>query len=502
MLRFFKTFHLPLISAILLSLSRLPIYLGWMVFFAFIPLLYYFRRGNHSLRDHAVSAVIFSLVQIALVFYWIGSVTPGGLVGIWLLYSLYYLICFIVVARIWRRFPSLRYLIFIAVFISFEFLQNFGEMRFPWWNIGYSLADYHVLLQALEIGGLSLLAFLILSINYLTYKVSERNLWHLFPLSGIMLLWFGYGQFRLLTLPVIMHPDRIAVMQPSIHQDEKWDDAKYREIMKIYDSLTRDAAHKGYDLLIYPEAAIPDYLMLNPQIMQDFRSIQNEHKVNIFTGFPHAARAPEDYPMPYYSYNAAALFDVRGTTPTLFYKNILVPVGERMLWLDHFPVLWKLQFGQANWEFGTKIPRYHNRGSEFSPSICYELAFPHFMQKANFHTEDGEFRKADYHVNITNDAWFGTSYGPWLHAMMAKFRAIESRIQIYRSANTGISMIINPKGEILVRAGLFRRTNISAPLYVCPTVPLYQRIHDYPWIFVFLGMAICILSVIFPRRTS
>ncbi|MDD3525243.1 MAG: apolipoprotein N-acyltransferase, partial [Candidatus Cloacimonetes bacterium] len=145
MLRFFKTFHLPLISAILLSLSRLPIYLGWMVFFAFIPLLYYFRRGNHSLRDHAVSAVIFSLVQIALVFYWIGSVTPGGLVGIWLLYSLYYLICFIVVARIWRRFPSLRYLIFIAVFISFEFLQNFGEMRFPWWNIGYSLADYHVL---------------------------------------------------------------------------------------------------------------------------------------------------------------------------------------------------------------------------------------------------------------------------------------------------------------------------------------------------------------------
>jgi apolipoprotein N-acyltransferase len=502
MLRFFKTYYLPLLSALLLSVSRLPLYLSWLVFFAFIPLLFYFRQRKHSIPENAISALIFSLVQIVLVFYWIGSVTIGGLFGIWLLYALYYLLCFMIVERVWDRLPWLNYLIFISVFISFEYLQNFGEMRFPWWNIGYSLADFLPLIQALELGGMTLLALLILSFNFLFYLVAQRKFWSLFALSMIFLLWFGYGNFRLLTLPVVMQPDRIGVMQPSIVQDDKWDEQKYQEIMQTYDALTADAALKGWSMLIYPEAAVPDYLMLNPGVMHDFRSIQDKHGISIFTGFPHAERAPESYPEPYYSYNAAALFDARGNTPSLYFKNILVPVGERMLWLEYFPFLWKLQFGQANWEFGTMIPRYTVSGKQFSPSICYELAFPHFMQKANFRSEDGARRKADYHVNITNDAWFGTSYGPWLHAVMTKFRAIESRTQIYRSANTGISMIVNPKGEVIAEAGLFQRTNISAPLYTSPTIPLYQKIYHYPWIFVALAAILLFTSFIFPRRAS
>lgn len=500
MLRLIKTCYLPLLAALLLSASRLPLYLGWLAFFAFIPLLFYFRQKRHSLLETCLSALGFSLVQIILVFYWIGSVTIGGLLGIWLLYSLYYFLCFEVLERVWNRQPWLDYLIFISVFISFEYLQNFGEMRFPWWNIGYSLADFLPLIQVLELGGMTLLALLILSFNYLLFLVWQRKLWPIFLLSMLFLLWLGYGNFRLLTLPLIMQGDRIGVMQPSIVQDDKWDEQKYREIMSIYDELSADAGLKGWDLLIYPEAAVPDYLMLNPTVMNDFRQILDAHRVSIFTGFPHAERAPDSYPEPYYSYNAASLFDLRGSNPNIYYKNILVPVGERMLWLDYLPFMWKLQFGQANWEYGTKIPRYTLSGKEFSPSICYELAFPHFMQRANFRTEDGSFKKADYHVNITNDAWFGTSYGPWLHAVMTKFRAIESRIQIYRSANTGISMIVNPKGEVISEAGLFQRTNISAPLYTSPTVTLYNKIYHYPWIFTALAACLILISLFFPRR--
>jgi apolipoprotein N-acyltransferase len=227
-----------------------------------------------------------------------------------------------------------------------------------------------------------------------------------------------------------------------------------------------------------------------------------DHQIDIFTGFPHAVRAPADYPVPYYSYNAASLFTRDGKHQDLYYKNILVPVGERMLWLEHFPFLWKLEFGQANWEFGTEIPRYHYRNKEFSPSICYELAFPHFLQRANFQDGKGGHRKADFHVNITNDAWFGTSYGPWLHGIMTKFRAIESRTQFYRSANTGISMIVDPKGQILTSTKLFEICNISAPLYTCAVRPFYNRIYRYPWAFVAIMILLAILSFLSPRRVE
>jgi len=106
----------------------------------------------------------------------------------------------------------------------------------------------------------------------------------------------------------------------------------------------------------------------------------------------------------------------------------------------------------------------------------------------------GKLKKADFLVNITNDAWFGTSYGPWLHSIMAKFRAVENRIQIYRSANTGISLIVDPFGRIIAKAGLFEITTLQAPLYRCSRIPVYRYIYWYPWIFVILAGGLFLFS--------
>lgn len=500
MLRFFKTYYLPLIAALLLGVSRLPIYMGWLVFFAFVPLLSFFDGGYRSVKEHIISALIFSLGQTVLVYNWIALVTPAGLVGIWLIFSLYYFICFRILQRIWYRLPALRMPAFISIFISFEFLQNFTEMRFAWWNVGYSLADYLPLLQALDLGGMSLLALLILSLNYLFFQLTQKNSRAWIGIVLIFALWYGYGRYRLLTLPMQEESSAVAVMQPSIAQEDKWDNEQYQTILNRYDELCAQASAEGYKLLIFPEAAIPDYLMLVPHIKQDFKELLRKHEIAVFTGFPHAESAPAQHPMPFLYYNAATLFTQDGQAHDLYYKNILVPVGERMLWLKQFPILWNLQFGQANWEFGSSITHYEFEGKEFSPSICYELAFPHFFQRANFTKDKQGFHKVDYHVNITNDAWFGTSYGPWLHGIMTRFRAIESRLQFYRSANTGISMIVNPKGEILASTELFEIKNISAKLYTSNVIPLYTRIRNYPWIFVGIAGFLFVLSFLFARR--
>lgn len=496
--RFSKGYLLVALSALLLSISRLPLYTGWLVFIAFVPFLFWMQKGAKPLKELIFSALIYSFIQIAIVFYWIGTVTFVGLIGIWLLYSLYYLLSFYMLSTIWHKKSRFAFLGFSCVFISFEYLQNFGEMRFPWWNIGYSLADYDQLLQALDLGGLSLLALLILSLNYLFYKaiISPKRCLCIAFIPAILLIWQGYGFFRIRTLPLEEKDAKVAVMQPCIEQVEKWDEAKYDEIMDKYDELSQEAKAEGFELMIYPEAAIPDYIFLSIKTLNDVNYLVQKNDISIFAGFPHATKAPEEHPEPYYYYNAASLFSPLAAKHVLYYKNILVPVGERMLFLSLFPALWKLQFGQANWEFGQSIPRYHHKGYSFAPSICYELAFPHFMLKANLKDEQGRPKKADFHANLTNDAWFGTSYGPWLHGMMTKFRAIESRIQIYRSANTGISMIVDPKGKVLSKAELFEFKNISAPLYTTAVIPLYPRIQYYPFIFVFGAIILFIYSIL------
>lgn len=500
MSKFLKSYGLVILSALLLSVSRLPLHAGFLVFVAFLPLLKYVDGARHKTKELLLAGIIFSAIQIPIVFYWIWKVTPGGVLGIWLIYGIFYFVLLWLLERLWNRLPALGWLSFLAILISFEYLQNFGETRFPWFNIGYALSDYPLMLQVLDLGGMTLLAILILSVNFLLYGIKRHPKRSIGLIAMIFALWFGYGYYCLNFMHLQQKEARIAVMQPSIPQEDKWVMVNYDAIIARYDSLTALAAADGMELIIYPEAAIPNYLMLIPEYYSDLSGIVEKHEISVFTGFPHSARAPAEHPESAFYYNAANLFMPGHRSQEMYFKNILVPVGERMLWLDQFPFLWKFQLGQANWEFGSNIPRYMCRRNDFSPSICYELAFPHFMQRANFELSEAKEAKADYHVNITNDAWFGTSYGPWLHGVMAKFRAIESRIQIYRSANTGISMIVDPMGRVLSQTELFSIENISAPLFVSAKIPLYHRIYKYPNLFVLASLALLIISFFMARR--
>jgi apolipoprotein N-acyltransferase len=183
---------------------------------------------------------------------------------------------------------------------------------------------------------------------------------------------------------------------------------------------------------------------------------------------------------------------------------VLVPVAERMLWLDYFPFMWKLQFGQANWEFGKEFCYYKSSGNVFSPQICFEIAFSELNRKMAFRnlgeSTGDKPDKIDYLVNVTNDAWFGKSVGPWVHGMMTKFRAIENRIQIYRSANTGISMIVDPMGRVIGKTKLFDVTLLTAPLYKCSKVPLFYHLYRWLHVTTLLTFILLIYALIFREK--
>lgn len=491
----YKELILTFVSVLLLSLARLPIHMGWLVFIAWIPVAHALQIKGLKLKNIILMAAIWGITYTAIVFNWIALVTVGGLLGIMLFYTVAFSIFFYFSHLIWQKMPKFGWLGFICLMISFEYLQQFGETRFPWWNMAYSLADYNLLLQILDIGGMSLIALLIMAINYLVDRLLQRKYSALGAIVLIFALWLGYGYYSYYSIKLETKPLAVQVMQPCIPQSEKWDEGQFESMMAVFDSLSHEAAKEQTQLHIWPEAAIPAYLRYDARAMYKLRSTISETGLEIFTGFPDFEAAPADHFDDAYYYNAASLYKPDGSPSSIYHKNILVPVGERMLWIDIFPFMGKVNFGQANWEFGKELAYYKSYGYRFSPSICYELAFDrihHHMALPK--DKDGSIRKMDFLVNLTNDAWFGTSYGPWLHMVMSRFRAIENRIQIYRSANTGISVIIDPMGRELRQAPLFEVTNLGAPLYTCPRVPILRYIYFYPAIFVVISVILALIS--------
>ena len=483
-----------MLATLLLSLSRLPLHLGFLAVFAWIPLLWYFDQGYHKLKELILASLIFCGVFTAFVLSWIATVTLPGLIGICIVHTVFYTLAFYAIQRVWYYLPRYRYAAFVAVLLSLEYLIQFGETRFPWLNIAYALSEYTLFLQALDLIGLIGLSALVLILSVALYMALKGKLKALLVSALLILLWAGYGVWRVESLKLQKHEAGIFIAQPSIPQDKKWDENFYLEILSRYDKLSAEAKADSARLLILPEGGFPVYLLRDPGQLWPLFQLMETYGLEYFAGFPDYRPAPSDHVDPNYYYNAAALFSKVGERPKPYYKNILVPVGERMLWLDLFPFLWKLQFGQANWEFGTELKWYQSGGYEFSPSICYEIAFPELYHRSAIPKKSDGYHKTDYLINITNDAWFGTSYGPWLHGLMTKYRAIENRIQIYRAAQTGISMVIDPLGRTLTQTKLFELRNISAPLYITKSIPLIRRIYRYPLLIVFFAATIFILA--------
>jgi len=499
---------LVILSALMLGLSRLPLHTGWLGFVSFIPLLYYFDKCRHTGFELFRAAFVFSAVSLILWMHWIWGVTSGGFVGIILLYTIYYFMVFGAVQLIWQKLPKLKYLGFILVFLSLEYLQNLGEFRFPWTNLGYALSDYTVLIQAADLGGVSLISFFLLLVNVFFYLALQKKKQYLIGIAALLIVWTGYGIWCLKTIQLSKTDSKIAIMQPSIPQVEKWETEHFDELYQRYQGLTRQAARDSAQLLIWPEAAMPAYILRDPGYLPLVQNLCDDNKMDIFTGFPDVLPAPADYPGGAYYFNAATLFKPFRRYDDPYYKMILVPVGERMPLLNYLPFMWKLQFGQANWEYGTKCKYFTSGKVTFSPQICFEIAFSELNRKMAFRNL-GEGRlsakskpdKIDFLVNITNDAWFGKSSGPWIHGMMTKFRAVENRIQIYRSANTGISMVVDPLGRVISKTGLFEITLLKSPLYHSAKIPLYYWLYGWTRL-VCLFTIVLLLYALFRRNKT
>ena len=185
--------------------------------------------------------------------------------------------------------------------------------------------------------------------------------------------------------------------------------------------------------MLFPEAAYPTYLRIDSNLRDKIQQKVDSSGVPILVGTIDKVKINSEVKY----FNSSFFFSKKESK--LYNKIFLVPFAEYVPLSEKLPILKKINFGQANFTKGQNIALFNIDSLNIGNVICYESSNPNLVSKFIR-------RGANILAIQTNDGYLGESSGPYQHFNIAKMRAIENRIPIIRSGNTGISGLILPSG--------------------------------------------------------
>ena len=430
-------------SGLLLSTVFAPLEWTWAAGVALVPLLAMARRvpARMALKMGFTAGFLFWLLSIR----WLTHVTVLGWIGL-SAYCALYLLPAAWMANRWRGGAAGFAAALAVVWCGSEFLRGWIGGGFPWNPLGAGLTPWLPGIQLAEFGGVWLVSGLAIFVNaLLAWAVAERRGWTSLAACALAVaVVLGWGAWRAEQLPKPARSIRVALVQTSIPQDEKWVTAKILMIYERLADLTRKAqGDPDVELVIWPETALPD----------DVRNSENSYAVvwnlctngtPILTGSLDLAvldSGEEQY------FNSAFLFDTSGRIVGEYDKRHLVIGGEFIPFERWIP--WRLQAAlglPASLSAGGEgaVFRAGKADIPLSPLICFEDILP-YLARADVRAG------ARMLVNLTNDAWFDERVAPRQHMRNAILRAVENRVPLVRSANTGVTCVIEPSGRVVAR---------------------------------------------------
>ena len=505
------------LGALALFFSYPPFPLPFLSFFAITPAVLLIRQATTAADPRTAFrwGWWYGVATNALVLYWmilaLWHFTPMSAVGYVATVAVLGLmtaVMFWFIVRVRLAAPGVPLWIVLPVaWTTLEWLLgHIGDASFPWLGLGTSLADAPLLVQWADLAGARGVTLWVAWCNVAIVdtflgKGDEGRAKGtavaraLAPVLVSIALAIGYGAWRMNTLP-IRDVGVVGLVQPNEGFREKWDPAHADSVVATLVAQSRQllARTPRPQLIIWPEAAIPDFLWRRPAWEAAIISVAREGHVPILTGAVHADptwRGPMD---PYH--NAALFVDSTGEwrTHPVYAKHYLVPVTERVPFV---PVrLFRAVPGLARWSGGfapgRDLPVYETPIGRFGVIICYESAFEDLPRKYRA-------RGANFLVNITNDAWFGRTTAPRQHASHLVLRAIETRMGVARPANSGISEFLDPLGRAYAATKLDEQTVVADVLRTSDVITLYVRLGDWVGTLVVV-MTLAGIALLLKRR--
>ena len=374
-------------------------------------------------------------------------------------------------AMSWLARPSIGWALAASPFlwVGGEWIRGHLFGGFPWGLLGYSQYLSLPVIQLAELAGVYGVSLVIVAANaalagclVLSRRAAVKGV---VLAAALLIAAVGFGAWRL-SAPAPVGETRVAIMQPSIEQPLKFVPGHAATTVAIYLNLTRRAGAERPQLIVWPETTLPAPLARDPEMAKTLKSLSAAIGAPLLVGsIDIEGKAPPKLR------NSAFLLTERGIVGR-YDKIRLVPFGEfvPLSGLIGFVRSWA-QF-IAELEPGSRASVFSGPPAPFAVVICYEGIFPELVR---------EFVKggARLIVNMTNDAWFGRTAGPWQHLAMYPFRAIEHRVAVVRAANTGVSAFIAPSGHIGRHTALFERTVITELVPLRTVETIYSRFGDW-----------------------
>jgi apolipoprotein N-acyltransferase len=478
-------FLLPLLSGILLALS-FPRYghpvVAWL---ALTPLLVHLSLVTRHATPRSkafVAGLMTGVVYFAGTVYWTSGVMAqyGGIATPVAVAIAALLVCFLalfpavfalVQSAIVARFGTAGLLMAPAIWVATELGRTWLFGGFPWALLGYSQTPVLAVAQVASVVGVYGLSALVVYVSAAAALATvgrDRSRWApIITAAGVVIASAAWGSARLSDgrLARAGKAVRVGLVQGNVPQDVKWEPAYAGEILRRYVDASRRAADQGAALIIWPESATPFYYQGSPQA-EVVRHLARDKGVWILLGSDEL-----DASDPAVSYNSAFLVRPDGTTAGVYRKVQLVPFGEYVPFRRALFFAKPLVQAVSDFAPGAAPVMLPFAGGAVSTAICYEVVYPALIR-------DGVLRGSTLLTTITNDAWFGRSSAPYQHFDMAAMRAIEHGRYLARSANTGISGIVDPYGRVIMASDLFSEQVLVGDVRLIDELTIYARIGD------------------------
>ncbi len=452
-----------MLSAVLLILSFPRSNIWIFAWFGFVPL--FFAVKNKSKVKAFLLSYLTGVVFWSITIYWLVHVTLLGTIVLILYLALYFGLFGLLISIYELRTTSYELFFIPSLWVLLEYIRSHLFTGFPWALLAYSQYQNLPIIQIADITGAWGVSFLVMMVNVMIYKVIGHGSWmigkkqnaifsYLFSCSFLFLsLIYGYSRLH---PPTTHHPPptlKVSVIQGNIPQELKWDPSARVYILNKYEQLTKEAATKNPDLIVWPEASCPGLLGEDNSVFQEIFSFARNTKIPLLIGT--VSRDDKEY------FNSCLLINSAGKISGRYNKLHLVPFGEYIPFKKYLPFLETIVpigditawndytiFKISDSRFSildSRVSIQHRASSiesQFAVLICFEDLFPELSRK--FVSQGAQFL-----VNITNDAWYKETSAPYQHLQACVFRAVENRVFLARAANTGISGFINPTGKII-----------------------------------------------------
>jgi apolipoprotein N-acyltransferase len=514
-------YGISLIAGAAAAFAFAPYYALPLLFLAF-PLLLVLVDHTPSWRKAAVLGWFFGFGHFLVGFHWIGNAfqVDAETFG-WAEYpallllsgvmAFYPALALGVTKHLWARlfargvepFNLRGILIFALLWSVTEWLRGHLFTGFPWNLLGYVWGFSDAMLQPAAlfgIYGLSLLTAVLVALPllWLNHPLRSRQGFRGFMLmAGLALAMLVFGLLSLGLADKGAWADkgmvsgvRLRLVQANIDQKEKWNPETRRAHLDRYMRLSEQLAALPPTDIIWPETAVSYFVGNDPAASRFIASALPNPDGHVITGAP---RMEQDSGKGMTLWNSLFVVGRGGDLLAGYDKFHLVPFGEYLPFRPFMSIfgLDKMAAGDVDFSPGPGPQTISIAGlPPFSPLICYEIIFPGQVVKSG--------DRPQWILNITNDAWFGESMGPYQHLVAARTRAVEEGIPVIRIAGTGISAIIDAEGRVLTSLPLDTSGVIDGGLPSARAIrPIYARFGDWSYLFL---VSIAIIGVIRRRN--